>query len=209
MAFETLKEAIDAVNPEVLESLRHQHPDYTKYLTSGKRLGDSFAASDADARSMLRDLAVASIPVLREKFDELLHAIRTQSMKSVRMRNWGASLTILGGIISAWLVLVLSSKELVAAITATVAASGGLCTLASMRLSQTKSGISLATPEEHSKVISMRLEVERFAFKLGRLTNSEDHSQEVREILDRLETLAVELLRYSLSSTDHSNRAAS
>ena len=73
---------------------------------------------------------------------------------------------------------------------------GGLVTILADQVIRSPSGLPIASSEEHGKISAKRLEVERIALRLARAVPMPITKDDLTAILDELDALSVEMIRY-------------
>ena len=73
-----------------------------------------------------------------------------------------------------------------------------MATFADMAI-RSPSGLSIASPDEFSKIVNLRLEVESINQRLDRASITQPTATNMSGILDDLDKLSLELLRYSVA----------
>ncbi|KLK93925.1 hypothetical protein AA309_05425 [Microvirga vignae] len=200
--YQSLVTVLERWAPTEIAELRRRHVAAASLLSSSRELGEAQDAGSAAPVSgdgtVLLDLARASLAPLRARVDRLLeHVLRRMTLAS-RIRLFGAVAAAASGLVAALLVYTGSEKGTQLA-TACFSFVGGLVTVLADRVIQAPSGLPIASSDVYTKILAMRLDIERMALRLARAVPTPLSESDLADILNRLDEIALDLIRYERS----------
>jgi hypothetical protein len=180
--------------PEILASVRSRHPDSAPRLMPRLVLGSQEGGQGAAEPAMI-DLLESSIATLQTHLDRLIPRILRRLQTSNRLKTGGAMVASLAGVCAAALVLGQVGDLVIALSTSIFGALGGLAALAAGALERSPSGVRLSLAQDVGRLSALAAEIELMRRGLARRQAVPLDSDQCRNMLDRLDAAALELLR--------------
>jgi hypothetical protein len=201
LAYQNLVTVLERTNPSELNALRAQYPESAAILSTARRLGgEAVPTSTTDdttpSADVMLQLARSGVAAMQQRLDHLLaHVLRRMTIAS-RIKLVGAVAAAAAGVVTGLLAYSDHTKPFAEFATGFFSFIGGMVTILADQVIRSPSGLMIASTEEHAKILSMRLDVERMALRLARAVPAPVTREELSKILDDLDNKSVEMIRY-------------
>ena len=202
MTWHVLAGYLERSDPDALTALRAAHPDATNLLSGAMKLGTpSRSAPDpAFQREAALALARATADGLVVDIEALLVEMKARMRRVRTIRLGGALASTIAGAATALVALLFkgseASKEIVSLCTAVVTMLGGLCALFAEHFEQTSTGARFSGAQSLGELAEHRADVELFRIRERQDTVVPLTDDELKSSLDRLNAVALKVLRY-------------
>lgn len=200
MAYTDLNRLLSFAAPRSFERIKSDYPEDPEFFSILRKMGDNGITGPTPKKPELKlDLLRTGEETSRLQIDSLIAVVRKKMRFSFYIRHFGTFATVVASAVIAYLALRGQPKAKITFITALVAALSSLAANFADIIVKSPSGIDLASPDEYAKLISARLEVERIRQTLARLSIGASSTTDLDTLLDALDELSREILRYSLT----------
>lgn len=203
----SLNELIGLTDRTSLVDLERQFPGQEELFSTARELGLPGSTDDALERKVepeptptplpaLVALATTGARSLRVRLDLLLSHVLAKMRLSNRIKTGGALAATAAGLVSAALSLAKETEPVSVMASAAFSFVGGIVTILSDQVIRAPSGIPLASPEEHGKIVALRLSVERACLRLDRAEVMPLKRSDLEVLIPELDEQALQTLRY-------------
>lgn len=216
--FVSLVTLVQETTPSVITALRSNFPEAARLLSTARPMGgadlDTMPSTLGDGqdrnipvqpaanntRMATLALAEAGIKAIRSQVNTLLQHVLGRMKLAARIKLAGAVAASLSGLVTAALAFSTEGGKQGATLAAALFSFvGGIVAILADQVVRTPSGLLIASTEEHGKIVAMRLDIERIGFRLSREVATPLTTQELGDIMKKLDDHAIEILRYQSS----------
>lgn len=179
------------LDPRTVESLKSRFPNEKALFQEERPLGDADTGSEASI-SLLKSTS----DTLCAEADKVLASL-TRRMTLIRMiKGIGGLASIIGGFATVVSSIYSEHKIAAALIAGILAACGGAATLSASHIERSISGNNVVDISDYSKVMDLRVRIERIRLRVTRHDVNPIPADEVAKMLMTADELAAEVLRY-------------
>jgi len=202
MTWHVLAGYLEKSAPNALETLRAAHPASSGMLSSAMTLGVPARSGPAPAfeREAALALARATADGLVVDIEAILAEMKARMRRVRVLRLGGALVSTAAGALTALVALLFkgsdASKEILSLCTAAITMLGGLCALFAEHFEQTSTGARFSGAEALGELAEHRADVELFRLRERQDAVLPLADEELKAALDRLNAVALKVLRY-------------